>query len=110
MVNFLFRARFIHQHLRPDLQARLTEHLARIIGKAPTHRLRDEESEQRVASVYKPHKKLIQRLVKKSRARKFKKPFDLKTQRGGALFSILLGGLIPLLAGLVILNLYAIHR
>ena len=69
------RARFIHQHLRPDLQARLTEHLARIIGKAPSHRLRDSDSEQRVAAVYKPHRKLITRVVKRSRARKPKKAF-----------------------------------
>lgn len=96
------RARFIHRHLRPALQSRLSEHLGRIVGQAPTHRLRDDTAGNRVRAILRPHRDLINRVVKKARSRKNKRPFDLKTQRGGALFSILLAGLIPLIGDLII--------
>ena len=96
------RARFIHRHLRPALQSRLSEHLGRIVGQAPSHRLRDDKAASKVASLLRPHKKLINRVVKKARSRKSKRVFDLKTQRGGALFSVLLAGLIPLIGDLII--------
>ena len=96
------RARFIHRHLRPRLQSRLTEHLGRIVARAPTHRLRDDKAGNRVGGLLKPHKKLISRVVKRARSHKSKRPFDLRSQRGGALFSILLAGLIPLIGDLII--------
>ena len=64
--------------------------------------MRDDKAASKVASLLRPHKKLINRVVKKARSRKSKRVFDLKTQRGGALFSVLLAGLIPLIGDLII--------
>ena len=86
------------------LLRRLTEHLGRIIGRAPTHKLRNDEAGNRVRGILLPHKKLINRIVKnsRSRSRKSRRGFDLRRQRGGALFSILLAGLVPLIGDLII--------
>ena len=101
--NIRARARFIQRYLRPSDQHRLCEHVAKIInGKPRSHQLNDENSFQTVTKVLTPHKRILKRVLKRVQDKRARKNFDLKRQRGGALFSILLAGLIPLIGDLII--------
>lgn len=102
--NIRARARFIQRFLRPSDQHRLCEHIGKILQLNPpaSHRLKDENSLNTVTTVLKPHKKVINRIVRKSREKKGRKTFDLSKQSGGALFSVILAAAIPLIADLIL--------
>ena len=95
------RSRFVHKYLHPTQQKRLTEHVARLLHNSPSHIVKNPEFCKSIQGVLKPHKLVIGKFIKKARSKKLKKPFTLSQQKGGALFSLIIGGLLPLLAGTV---------
>lgn len=96
------RTRLIEKYLHPTSLSRLTEHAGRFINKVPSHILENPEHHRAISGVVKPHKHTIDKFVKKNRSKKRKKLFQLKNQKGGALFSLIIGGILPLLADLII--------
>ena len=76
--------------------------MAKILQGTRTHNLPDEQSLLTVTRVLKPHKKAINRVLKRIQDKRARKNFDLRKQRGGALFSVILAGLVPLIADLII--------
>ena len=96
------RTRFIHKYLRPNLQRRMTEHVARLLYNAPAYIGDSPDYCRKITDTLKPHKDLIEAFIRKSRRKKLKRPYDLSGQKGGALFSLIIGGLLPLLADVII--------
>ena len=101
--NIRARARFIQRFLRPSDQHRLCEHIGKIVsGKVRSHQLNDGNSFRTVTKILTPHKRTLKRVLKRVQDKRARKNFDLKSQRGGALFSVIIAGLIPLVADLII--------
>lgn len=97
------RTRFIHKYVAPNLQHRMTEHVARLVWNPPPYIRDSAEYCEKIHKTLHPHKELINAFINKARRRKnLKKPYKLTGQKGGAIFSLIIGGLLPLLADIII--------
>ena len=97
-----YRTRVIHKFLSSTGQRRLTEHVARLLNSPPSHIVDNPEFCRAIHATLSPHKTLINKFIKKARSKKLKKDYNLSGQKGGALFSLIIGGLLPLLADVII--------
>jgi hypothetical protein len=79
---------------------RLCAHLKKIVHQARSHRIEDSKSRNIVSASLQPHAKLVKRITRKQKGRGH--IGNLRSQKGGALISILLASVVPLLAQMAI--------
>ena len=100
--NISARSRFIQRYLRPGDQHRLCVHLANLVQGYKSHRLEDGNLYKGVIRALSPQKKSLVRLIKRVRDPRKRRHWDLNKQKGGAFFSVILAGLIPLISDIII--------
>ena len=77
--------------------------MAKLLRGSRSHLLGDKQSLDTVTSALRPLKKNIKTVLKRVEKRRGKKGgWSLRRQRGGAIFSTIVAGLIPLLADIII--------
>lgn len=89
------RAVFISNLDESALQA-LCNRLSNFVKQRPGYKL-SEENKTKVKTALEPHKKIIKRLISSGK----KRPYVVRKQRGGAIVSLILGAVIPIIADLV---------
>lgn len=85
------------QNLHPSSLEALCSHLKNVIAQKRTHRISNENVRSSVSQALQPHSRVIKRITSGKGAYG-----NLRKQRGGALFSILLSAVVPLLAQMAI--------
>ena len=100
--NISARSRFIQRYLRPADQHRLCVHVANLVQGHKSHRLPDDNLHQALIRALSPQKKSLVRLIKRVRDPTRRRHWDLNRQKGGAIFSVILAGLIPLISDIII--------
>jgi hypothetical protein len=88
------------RQLHPTAVKRLCAHLKKIVHQARSHRIEDSKSRNIVSASLQPHAKLVKRITRKQKGRGH--IGNLRSQKGGALISILLASVVPLLAQMAI--------
>lgn len=91
---------YLVSHLHPDCIASLCQHLKGFIDQK-THILPEGQDKLRVRKALEPHKQILHRVISKSLKKKLKRPLNLRTQKGGAIFSTIVAAVAPLLISLI---------
>lgn len=87
------------QQLHPEAVRRLCAHLKKIVNQSSSHRIADAESRRIIGKSLKPHAQLVRRITDFNRKQYGS---GLRSQKGGAIISLILAAVVPLLADLAI--------
>lgn len=93
------RATFLSHLDEPSVEA-LCNRLRQFVLQEPGYVLPDQKHWKSLEKALKPHKRVIKRLIDPNIGGKEKKIYLKRRQRGGALISIILAAVLPLVASL----------
>ena len=96
--NMDVRAAMVQQ-LHPDAVTRLCAHLKKIVHQARSHRISNAKSRATASSILQPYSRVVKRLTNGTRPPTIS---NLRKQRGGAIISLLLASVLPMLAQMAI--------
>lgn len=86
------------QNLHPSAVEALCSHLKSVIAQKRTHRIADKNVRSSVSEALQPHSRVIKRMTT-GKGAVYK---NLRKQRGGALFTLILSAVVPLLAQMAV--------
>lgn len=98
------RASMVRQ-LHPKAVSDLCEHLSKVVHQSKSHRLDNQEDRDKVSKALKPHSRVVKRITRipgRSRGKPRIRVPNLRGQRGGAIISMILAAVVPLLAQMAI--------
>lgn len=95
------RASMVRQ-LHPKSVKSLCQHLSQIVHQNKTHSL-DSKGREKVSKALKPHSRIVKRLVdRRVRGKIIRNKKVPNLQRGGAIISMILAAVVPILAQMAI--------